>query len=227
MSVLSPISAADSGGGTPIFLSPPIGCDEAEFPILLRRYRLGLALFVAAIGMLFVGFSSAYVVRRGIPIYDAGTGGYSTDWEPLRLPIRLLLFNSCLLICASVAMEVVRRKTSAFVYPSETNGREVTLWLSASLLLGTGFLLGQGIAWHALVSSGRFLRTGARTAFFYVLTGTHALHALLGVLAVAAIAGFGARISPARRYVAVDLTAWYLHAMTLLWVYLLCFLLFA
>ena len=161
MSVLSPISAADSGGGTPTFLSPPIGCDEAEFPLLLRRYRLGLALFVAAIGMLFVGFSSAYVVRRGIPIYDAGTGGYSTDWEPLRLPIRLLLFNSCLLICASVAMEVVRRKTSAFVYPSETNGREVTLWLSASLLLGTAFLLGQGIAWHALVSSGRFLSTGA------------------------------------------------------------------
>src|SRR5437868_13701855 len=113
MSVLSPISAADSGGGTPTFLSPPIGCDEAEFPILLRRYRLGLALFVAAIGMLFVGFSSAYVVRRGIPTYDPGTGAYSAVWEPLRLPVALLLLNSCFLVGASGAIEILRRRTSA------------------------------------------------------------------------------------------------------------------
>jgi cytochrome c oxidase subunit 3 len=106
-------------------------------------------------------------------------------------------------------------------------GYAVAWWLRASLLLGIGFLVGQGIAWYALKSSGQFLTTGARTAFFYVLTSTHALHALGGLSAIAAIAIFGAQMSSLRRYLVVDLTAWYLHSMTLLWMYLLCFLLLA
>ena len=110
MNMLSPVSTADMGGGTPSHFGPAIGCNQAEFPALLRRYRLGLALFVAAVAMLFVGFSSAYVVRRDIPTYDAGTGAYSTAWEPLRLPVTLLLINTCLLIGASGALEAVRRR---------------------------------------------------------------------------------------------------------------------
>ena len=226
MSVLSPISLADSTGGAPPTSGFPIRYTEAEFPILLRRYRLGLALFVAAVAMLFVGFGSAYVVRRGIPTYDAGTGAYSTAWEPLRLPIGILFMNTCLLISASGAIEIVRRRTRAL------NGGErinwgIALWLSGSVLLGAGFLVGQGIAWHSLTSKGQFLSTGARTAFFYVLTGTHAVHALAGVLALAAIAVSYSRMSFARKYLCVDLTAWYLHSMTLLWISLFSFLAFA
>jgi len=226
MSVHSPISLADVHGGTPYFRGPSVGCGEADFPILLRRYRLGLALFVVAIGMLFVGFSSAYVVRRGIPTYDAATGAYSAVWEPLRLPVTQLLLNTCLLICASGVLEFVRRRTRSAAQ-SGTTDRSTRLWLGASLLLGTGFLLGQAIAWHELASTEQILSTGARTAFFYVLTSTHALHALIGVLAIAAITVFGAQIPSVRRYLAVDLAAWYLHSMAVFWIYLLCFLMFA
>lgn len=226
MSVLSPVSSADVRGGTPIQFGPTIGCDEAEFPALLRRYRLGLALFVAAIAMLFVGFSSAYVVRRAVPTYDAHTGAYSTAWEPLQLPLALLLLNTCLLIIASVTLEVVRRRARVRVLSNENIGGGASMSLGAAFLFGTAFLVGQGIAWHLLRSSGHLLTTGARTAFFYVLTGTHAVHAVAGILAMGAIAVFHGRLSAARTYVAVDLTAWYVHSMTLLWVYLLCFLLF-
>jgi len=76
-----------------------------------------------------------------------------------------------------------------------------------------------------MAASGQLLSTGARSAFFYVLTGTHALHVLVGVLAVLVIAVFRAPAPPGR--LAVDLAAWYLHSMTLLWIYLVCFLLFA
>ena len=227
MSVMSPVASAGFRSGTPVAFDPPLGCVEAEFPIVLRRYRLGLALFVAAIGMLFVGFSSAYVVRRGIPTYDPGTGAYSAVWEPLRLPVALLLLNSCFLVGASGAIEILRRRTSAGGLKDGGMRHAVAWWLHASLLFGLAFLVGQGIAWRRLASSGQFLSTGARTAFFYVLTSTHALHALIGILAIAVIAIFGAQMSPIRRYLAVDLAAWYLHSMTLLWVYLLCFLLFA
>jgi cytochrome c oxidase subunit 3 len=227
MSLLSPTSLADSAGPVPPELCPPRRCAEDDFSEMLRRYRLGLALFVAAVAMLFIGFSSAYVVRRGIPTYDAGTGAYSTTWEPLRLPIGILFLNSCLLICASGAIEVVRHKTRVFTYGKAGIERGSEWWLNASLLLGIGFLVGQAIAWHSLASSGQALNTGARAAFFYVLSGTHAVHALAGVLAVAVITVFNVSLSAARWRIAVDLTAWYLHSMTLLWIYLFCFLLFA
>lgn len=226
MSVLSPISSADISGGTPIQFGPTVACDEAEFPALLRRYRLGLALFVAAVVMLFVGFSSAYVVRRSIPTYDARTGAYSSAWEPSRLPVALLFLNTCLLVGASGALEVVRRRARLRTLRREDFDRGTGVWLNAALLLGTGFLVGQGIAWRLLSASGQLLTTGARTAFFYVLTGTHAVHAVLGILALLVIAVFRARMSLLQSYLAVDLTAWYVHSMTSLWVYLLCFLLF-
>ena len=227
MSVLSPISLADSKGGIPPIPVSPIGCAEADFPTLLRRYRLGLALFVSAVAMLFVGFGSAYVVRRGIPTYDVGTGAYSAAWEPLRLPIGILFINSCLLISASGAIETVRRRTCALMYGRERTNRGIGLWLNGSLLLGAGFLVGQGIAWRSLTSKGQLLSTGARTAFFYVLTGTHAVHALAGVLALAMIAVWYSRMPFARKYLCVDLTAWYLHSMTLLWISVFSFLAFA
>src|SRR5690349_652930 len=173
MSVLSPTSLADSAGRVPPILGPPRSCGEDNFSQILRRYRLALALFVAAVAMLFIGFSSAYVVRRGIPTYDAATGAYSTTWEPLSLPIGILFFNSFLLIGASGAIEVVRHKTRVFTYGKAGTERGSQWWLNISLLLGIGFLLGQGIAWHTLASSGQVLSTGARTAFFYVLSGTH------------------------------------------------------
>ena len=226
MSVLSPVSPADIRGGTPIQFGPTIGCDQAELPGLLRRYRLGLALFVAAIAMLFVAFSSAYVVRRAVPTYDAQTGAYSTVWEPLRLPVALLLLNTCLLIIASVTLAVWRRRMRFRVLSNADTGVGTSVWLGAAFLFGTAFLVGQGTAWHLLSSSGQLLTTGARTAFFYVLTGTHAVHAVAGLFAMGALTLFSRRMSLARRYIAVDLTAWYVHSMTLLWVYLLCFLLF-
>ena len=226
MSVLSPLPSADISARTPIQFGPAIVCDEAEFPALLRRYRLGLALFVAAVTMLFVGFSSAYVVRRGIPTYDARTGAYSTAWEPLQLPLALLFLNTCLLIGASGALEVVRHRARPRLLRSEDFDRSSGLWLSAALLSGTGFLVGQGIAWRLLSSSAQLLTTGARTAFFYVLTGTHAVHAAVGILAMMAIVAFRGRLSSLRTYLGLDLTVWYVHSMTLLWVYLLSILLF-
>ena len=77
---------------------------------MLRRYRLALALWLSAVAMVLVAFSSAYIVREGIPTYETGTGAYSTHWESLNAPISLLLLNCLLLAGASLGMEVARRR---------------------------------------------------------------------------------------------------------------------
>jgi cytochrome c oxidase subunit III len=199
------------------------------FGFRLRRYRLSLALWVASIVMLFVGFSSAYVVRRGIPTYETATGAYSATWEPLRLPIGLLIVNTVILIAASAAIEMARRSAQRQYdgSPAESVGGSTHLWIHLTLLLGLGFLAGQGFVWIALRSDGHFMTTGARSAFFYVLTGTHALHSILGILAVTWIAIRSRQWPAYKRYLGIDLTAWYLHSMTVLWLYLFGFLIFA
>jgi cytochrome c oxidase subunit 3 len=199
------------------------------FGFRLRRYRLALALWVASIVMLFVGFSSAYVVRRGIPTYETTTGAYSAMWEPLRLPVGLLIVNTVILIAASVAIEMARQDSRAdFDRHAENPAIHSSwMWILLTLLLGLGFLAGQGVVWIALRSDGHFMTTGARSAFFYVLTGTHALHSVMGILAITWIA-IRYRQRPAYKwYMGVDLTAWYLHSMTALWLYVFAFLIIA
>lgn len=204
--------------------------DLAQYPAKLRRYRLGLALYIISVIMLFVGFSSAYVVRRGIPTFEAASGTYSTQREPLHLPIGLLLMNTLILLGSSVAAEMARRASQVNWANREEREEEEGVasgWIRFSLSLSLGFIVGQGFAWHMLRSDGQFLVSGARTAFFYVLSGTHAFHAIVGIALLAWIVLRERRWLPARRFLAVDLTAWYLHAMTALWIYLFAFLMFA
>ncbi|MFL6438486.1 MAG: heme-copper oxidase subunit III [Terriglobales bacterium] len=203
------------------------GGSDGSFGSRLRRYRLALGLWIASIVMLFVGFSSAYVVRRGIPTYETTTGAYSAMWEPLRLPIGLLILNTMLLIAASGSIEFARRSTAIVNDRPKLAVRSHLLWINVTALLIAGFLVGQGFAWLALRADGSFMTTGARSAFFYVLTGTHALHCIVGVLAVGWLAIRCRQWSIYERGMAVDLTAWYLHSMTVLWLYVFGFLIIA
>lgn len=194
---------------------------------MLRRYRLALALWLCSVAMVLVAFASAYIVRKGIPTYETGTGAYSTDWQPLHLPISWLLFNGLLLAGAALQMEAARRREQR---PTAGGGGELALgsfWLIGSLVFGSGFIAVQLTVWHAMRMQGETMASGARPAFFYLLTGAHAVNVALGLLALAWIVLAQGRSKPINRKIAVDLAAWYFHAMTLLWVALLCFLLFA
>jgi cytochrome c oxidase subunit III len=85
-----------------------------------------------------------------------------------------------------------------------------------------GFLAGQAMVWNVLRRSGEAMESGARLAFFYLLTAAHALNVALGLGALLWLAVRGARWSTAKRRLATDLMAWYLDAMAILWIGLLC-----
>src|SRR5229473_7135732 len=80
-----------------------------DYGTRLRRARLGLLVALTPILMLFVSFTSAYVVRQGLPTLDPRTNTMVHDWIPLALP-RLLLVNTGVLILSSVFMELARRQ---------------------------------------------------------------------------------------------------------------------
>jgi len=206
-----------------------------QLEMRLRRARLGLGVGVLGIVMVFVSFTSAYIVRQGLPTLDPRTNTLVRDWFPLPLPA-LLFFNTGLLLISSVTMELARRQvarsttpTRAASIPNVFAGREGTiLWLALTAVLGLSFLKGQWTVWSEMEASGFYVASSPSSSFLYLLTGTHGVHLLGGIVALlAALPTVLFRRPAESRLVVLDVTAWYWHFMTLLWVYILCLLEFA
>jgi len=202
----------------------------------LRRARLGLAVAMTPVLMLFISFTAAYLVRRGFLTFDLSGDGYVRTWLPVRLPWLWLLANTGVLILSSVSIELARRditRQAALApvqsIPGISLGDERHLpWLALTTFLGLAFLSGQLWIWRVLESRGFHLTTSPSSSFVYFLTGMHALHLAGGALALgfADVATLLHRPVEFRRIV-VDITAWYWHCMTGLWIYILVLFTFA
>src|SRR5216110_2936285 len=199
-----------------------------NYPTRLRRARLGLLVALTPVLMLFVSFTSAYVVRQGLPTLDPRTNQLVRDWIPVKLPA-LLLVNTLVLLVSSIGMELARRQSklaAAAATAKPAGGVSVgaegkTPWLAMTIALGLLFLFGQWLAWKQLAASGFYVSTTPSSSFVYLLTGAHAAHLLGGVVAllIASIAALLHR-SLKTRSIVVDVTAWYWHFMALLWIYI-------
>lgn len=208
---------------------------STDFAARLRRARLGLIVGLTGIVMIFVSYSSAYVVRKGLPTLNPQTGSLVHDWLPLQLP-NFLLLNTLVLLVSTVTMEFARRQAAREVLASGKSSVATTTrtetqgmpWLALTGILGLSFLAGQWLVWRELAASGFYVGTSPSSSFFYLLTGTHGIHLLGGILALLVASAASLVRQPAEsRAVAVDITAWYWHFMTFLWVYILCLLEFA
>src|SRR6476661_6037226 len=130
-----------------------------DYGTRLRRARLGLLVALTPVLMLFVSFTSAYVVRQGLPTLDPRTNQMVRDWIPIKLPT-LLLANTCVLLLSTVSMELARRqmKREATLSPAERpaaglfNTETAFPWLALTILLGICFLTGQWLAWRELAA---------------------------------------------------------------------------
>ena len=167
--------------------------------------QLGVWMFLATVVMLFAAFTSAYIVRRS-----------ASDWTPIELP-RILWLNTAALVASSMALE---RGRSA-----SRRGNTVTArhGLLAAAGLGLIFLGGQIAAWRELVARGVYVPTNPHGSFFYVLTATHGVHVVAGLMlllyTVTRIWNVSAhpdRGAPAR-LIAASVTFW--HFLAVLWLY--------
>jgi cytochrome c oxidase subunit 3 len=233
------VSRGNEGGPPPIFCGGDDGRPGRglpDYPTRLRRARLGLLVALTPILMLFVSFTSAYVVRQGLPTLDPGTNQLVRDWIPVKLPA-LLLVNTLVLLVSSVGMELARRQTKLAAVAATTkpaaSGASVSVeekapWLAMTIALGLLFLYGQWMAWKQLAASGFYVATTPSSSFVYLLTGAHAVHLMGGVLALL-VAGMFTLLhrSVTTRSIVVDVAGWYWHFMAALWVYILLLLEFA
>ena len=202
----------------------------------LRRARLGLLVGLVGILMIFVSFTSAYVVRQGLPTLDPRSNTLVRDWFALPLP-RLLILNTLVLLVSSATMEMARRQVARQVALGRTSVGSphgavdpgwTASWLVLTVVLGLSFLAGQVTVWRELAASGVYISTNPSSSFFYLLSATHGVHLLGGVFAVlVACTSWFLQRPIERRLVVLDVTGWYWHFMAFLWVYVLCLLEFA
>jgi len=189
-----PAPPRDGGGGRGGNGGSPSGPTRAEVAVL------GIWVALAPILMLFLAFISAYVVRRGI----------GQDWSAVPVP-RLLWLNTGVLLASSFLLERGRSDLQ--------RGAGARGWFAVTLLFGMLFVCGQYLGWREWWSRGIHIGSSAYTSFFYLLTGAHALHLSLGLLALGANAlwptpGWGGMT----RGVLSRVTAIYWHFMGALWV---------
>jgi cytochrome c oxidase subunit 3 len=131
---------------------------------------VGTLIFIVTELMLFVGFISAFTITRA---------AYNT-WPPIgqpRLPAQETLLNTAALLASGVVLFFANR---AFVRKSANTGR---LLLSA-LLLGVFFVVFQGVEWVRLLKDGLTMTSSNHGAFFYMIIGTHGLHAVGAIIAL-------------------------------------------
>lgn len=202
----------------------------------LRHARLGLAVAMAPVFILFVSFTAVYLAHRGFLSFDLSRNAYVREWVPVLLPWPILFVNTAILVVSSVTIDLARREITREAalapvqsIPGISLGEERRFpWLALTTVLCLLFLAGQLLVWHDLSARGFHLVGGTSSSFVYVLTAMHGIHLAGGLLALffANIASLLHRHVETRRIV-VDITSWYWHCMTGLWIYILILFWFA
>ncbi len=128
---------------------------------------LGMALFLGAEAMLFAGLISAFqIVKNGV------TGGL---WPPPgqpRLPVLETAINTSALMASGVVLFLAWKAFKA------DGAMAAKGKLLATIVLGGFFVLFQGWEWVQLLGQGLTIRSSQMGGFFYLMVGTHALHAV-------------------------------------------------
>ena len=170
----------------------------------LPTAKIGLGVFLAVVGSLFALFISAYSMRMNM-----------VDWRTLPVPA-LLWFNTGVLVLSSAALQWAHMAARR----DDIDG--VSVGLCAGGVFAVTFLVGQLLAWRELSGAGYFLASNPANSFFYLITATHGLHLMGGLLALGRTTAKvlrGAEVT--RMRLSVELCAIYWHFLLLVWLVLL------
>lgn len=136
---------------------------------------LAMIIFLVTEIMFFAALMSAHTIARATVM-----GGV---WPPAgqpRLPVERTAFNTAILLLSGVLLFVSSRRARA--------GYEKALsYLAGAIATGIAFVLLQGVEWVALLREGLTMQSSTLGAFFYLIVGAHALHAVVAIAVLTSI----------------------------------------
>jgi len=182
---------------------------------------LGMWIFLATEVMLFGGMLTAYTVYRFLYARGFAEGSRQLD-------LWLGSINTVVLITSSLTMAIG-------VHGAQVGRRRLLVTsLLLTILLGVTFLSIKGVEYahkfeEGLVPGVDFTYTGPEAPhvalfilLYFMLTGVHALHMVIGIGAVSVVAylGWRGRFGPAY-HTPVELVGLYWHFVDIVWIFLL------
>jgi len=136
---------------------------------------LGMIIFIVTEIMFFAALMSAHTIARATAL-----GGV---WPPAgqpRLPVERTAFNTAILLLSGLLLFIASRRARA--------GYEKALvYFAGAIATGIAFVLLQGVEWVALLREGLTMQSSTHGAFFYLIVGAHALHAVAAIAVLTAI----------------------------------------
>jgi len=175
----------------------------------IHPHKFALWVACASITMMFMAWTSAYVVRQ-----SAG------NWLEFRLP-NVFFINTAILLFSSVTLHL------SYIFFKREKESLYRGFLVISFLLGLSFLALQYQGWLDLYDIGVALDGNPAGSFVYVFSGFHGLHILGGLAAilVAIIHAFALKFKPtAKRKLRFELTLTIWHFLDFLWLYIITFI---
>jgi cytochrome c oxidase subunit 3 len=176
-----------------------------------RSYKLLLLFAMLSMTMMFAGLTSAFVVSKSRP-----------DWlKDFVLPSAFYV-STVLILLGSLTMHMAKK------YIQKDQRAATTKMLWATLVLGILFFVFQFIGFQQIISQGYYFTGSASTittTFLYVVTLTHLLHLLGGIISLVVIIynHFKQKYNSSQT-LGIELGAMYWHFLDLLWIYLFLFL---
>ena len=179
----------------------------------MHPHKFMLWLFIVSSTMVFMAFTSAYIVRQS-----------QGQWLEINLPVSFW-YNTILIVASSVTAQL------AYFATKKDRLKLVKILLLVTLGLGGAFLVGQWNSWSELVDMSVYFSGDADLAgsiagsFIYVITGMHAAHIISAIIFMInmLISTLKYKVhSRSTVYLEMSVTWW--HYLGGLWIYLLLFL---
>lgn len=178
-------------------------------PQRIHPHKFTLWVAMGSIVMMFIAFTSAYIVKRN-------TG----NWLEFTLP-KVFWYSTGVILLSSVTIHLARKAFKA---------REIARYrslITVTAALGVLFMVLQLLGFRDLEVRGIALigpKSNSSASFLYVITWVHIVHVLGGVGALLAIF-IRAYASRVKNYssLQIDLVSTYWHFVDVIWIYLFVF----
>jgi cytochrome c oxidase subunit 3/cytochrome o ubiquinol oxidase subunit 3 len=171
---------------------------------LPSRGVVGMACLIVAEAAIFIIFVVAYIYYIGKSL----TG--PTPRDVLQLPI----FTTICLLSSSLTVH--------FAVGALERGKQAlcSVWLAATVLLGSIFLAGTAHEWHHLIyRDGLTIQTNLFGTTFYSLVGLHATHVVIGLLMLSFALVFSLRGEVTHKHAdRLEVLSLYWHFVDAVWV---------
>ncbi|HZH46243.1 MAG TPA: cytochrome c oxidase subunit 3 [Roseococcus sp.] len=177
--------------------------------------RYGMILFIASEVMFFVAFFWAYFHFALYP--DHVSGAATAIWPPAGIktfdPFHLPFLNTMILLLSGC--------TVTWAHHALINGDRRGLVAGLALTVGLGMAFSALQAWEYAVAPFPFINGGVYPSTFYLATGFHGFHVIVGTifLAVCLVRAMRGDFTPERHF-GFEAAAWYWHFVDVVWLFL-------